>query len=293
MLAAVAVASCAKDAPDYPGNPDAKHGTLVIQSEVKQELAALTRAGQVNLHDLGYTGTPGRHVLVTSLDNTSFNDVVTGAEKSGLEPGRYMVTIGSESEMPDYVLPGTETVVKVKNAPRHANRSTLVPLCKEGVNMPYFEGHSTVEVKAGVKTPAKVTMAVANTVVRIRFTERFRNYFENGAVFTLKTKAGFSGTVSYTKGTVEPARYFYVQSREFTISGTARRQDPSPGIIEAKAVTIEPYTVSGPARQTLYTYTFDVEEAGSASAKVGITVNAEPVGTIEYDIDLNPNPEGR
>ncbi len=156
----------------------------------------------------------------------------------------------------------------------------------EGADMPYFEGRARLRVVAGIEpTPVRVTVKVANTIVRIAFTERFRGYFANGAKFTLTTDAGNEFDVDYTAGAKEKTTYFYVRPARFTIAGEATKQAPSP--------TLPPQTVkfaatvnAAPAAGTLYTYTFDLSDAGSTDGVI-FTLNDDPIRTEIIDEELN------
>ena len=264
MLAATTFVSCTKDS-DYPA---ANSGSLSLQTTTVTVLGNITRAdgGQVNLSDLGYTATPIERVLVTCIDeSSSFNRAFESPDSynhdynTPLEPGRYLVTIGSQKPLPDYTTPDGKTIEKLKAPYYTGDRSALIPQCTEGENLPYFEGTAEVEVVAGETKPVTVTLEVANTVVCVKFTDTFKNYFDNGAEITLKSKNGFTRTISYTHENKTVAeQYFYVRPQEFTLSGTAMRQDPSPGIIEAKPVELS-YTEKNPAKRTLYTIEEDVE----------------------------------
>ena len=290
LLAVTAIVSCAKDAP-RPDAPDGtRAGTLTLWADAELDLGAVTRAGEgtkVPLKELGYTGTPLQRVLVTALDaELDFNEVYDSPsdynkENPQLTPGRYMVTVGSNRPLPDYAT-AAGTKVEAWDAPFYDGaRSELIPQVKEGENLPYFEGRSEVTVINGETVGVDVHMYVANTVVRVRFSDNFKKYFASGADFELKTKAGASFKLNYTT----EEKCFYVRPQEFTISGTALRQEPSPGIIEAVPVVITPYTEPAPAPTTLYTYTFDVSEVGGKGFT--ITINDQLLDADEQDTELN------
>lgn len=307
MLAAAALASCTKN----PSGQTDGAGTLRIEGENEPFVSALTRAdGRVELSELGQTAPDpmGLRTLISCMDTRidlgggqpwkeydSADDA--NAEQALYLPAGYVVTLAMPTEdgvLPSYAVLSSGETVSGFDRPYYAGGGTLIPVVAEGRNLPYFEGRAEVTVRKQETATARVTLKVANAAVRIRFSEAFRNYFENGAEILLKTRAAGSAegntfTVSYGQ---DEDTVFWIRPQGFTLSGSAVRQDPSPGIIEARPVRFEDYVVKDAdvRPQTLYTYVFDMEEAGNVAEKgIRITVNSEPVGIIDDEIELNPD----
>ena len=115
-----------------------------------------------------------------------------------------------------------------------------------------------------VNIPAKL----ANAIVKLEFTENFKNYFANGAQMKITSGNGNEWSIDY-----ENTPYIFVESgKTVTISGQATKQRPS--------ATVEPAVVVFDAVEkslapcTIYTYKYDVSTAGSVS--VTFSLNNEP-----------------
>lgn len=265
-VAALAVGCSKSEGTDAPE----RYGTLRVEAAFDAALEAVTRA-RVELPDgttvpadpmneLGMrvvSRTPGISYSSSFLPVSNYNP-----KRNLLREGDYRLTFFS-----------TPTYVGIANI-------------EEGVNKPYFE--STVEVSVAALQQTEVTTAVglANTIVRIGFTERFQNYFPNGATFTLKTAAGNSFEVKYTADDhTVPENYWFVRPAAFTISGHATKQTPS-STADPQTVRFEDTVNSAVKPRTLYTYTFDVSGVGD-TGEVIVTINDEPVRTELLDEELN------
>ena len=209
---------------------------------------------------------------------------------------------GDGSELPDYTTRDGETVENMNAAEyRHEHPAEkLIPDVPEGegADFVYFEGHEEVLLEPKSHKDVEVTVRVANTVVSVEFTEAFRSYFGNGATVTLTTKNGFTAeAAAYTAETADEQtadKYFWVQPQSFTLSATAARQSPSPGIFDADIRRLDDYTVADPAPQTWYRCVYDVTNVGNTSTGthggITVTLNGEPVYTEDLgDEEMNPN----
>lgn len=157
----------------------------------------------------------------------------------------------------------------------------------EGIDLPYFEGSARLHVLAGIEpTDVRIKARVMNTIVRIEFTDRFKGYFANGATFKLTTAAGNEFTVGYTaEDPATPEIYHYIRPAAFTISGEATKQRPSASM-QAPTVKFADTVNAAPDASTLYTYTFDLSEAGNTD-EATITLNDTPISTETIDEELN------
>lgn len=328
LLTAAAAISCGKEAPAYPGSEgpaqSAGKGRIALDLTVAPILDAETRAAQIPLSSIGITAPDANllRVLIACKNRDivlngnnpyeAYNSVTVfnSAEKE-FEPADYFLTLGStkaavpaatRNALPHYTTAGGQTVTNVE-APYHADRErgTLIPQIGEGENLPYYEATGTVTVTDGETATASLTARLANAVVCVDFTDAFKHYFENGARIRIDTKALVAGSSDVTtcagsfvvdapKWSAYAKRYFFVRPNQpVTLSGTALRQDPSPDMGLNKEVVLSGYTSVPLAPQTLYTFRFDIAGVGSSSGKIVVTLNDEPVGTIDEEIELNPN----
>lgn len=289
-------------------------GTLRIRGESAGIMAVRTRAeGQKTLAELGETvpDPAGLHTLISCkgrewlLDGENpWKEYASVSAANGADvlymPADYIVTLASAA-FPSYKDLSSGQTVSSTERPYYTGGGTLVPQVAEGRHLPYFEGRAEVTMPKSGNVTAHVTLGIANTAVCIRFTDAFRHYFENGAEFQIKTRSLGDGADATTAGNTFTVTYdsgegdlFWIRPQGFVISGTATRQDPSPGIIDAKPIRFEDYTAKDAdvKPQTLYTYTFDIQNAGSTSGEGGgirVTLNDEPIEIIEEDVELNPN----
>ena len=175
---------------------------------------------------------------------------------------------------------------------------------EEGTGKPYFEGSASgIEVKKRKTAEASVSVRVANTAVCFEFTDAFRSYFVE-AQMTLLTDSGMKVDFGYGHNRSYQKEYYWINPRGFSLSGSVRRQDPSPGILESQQTVLDDMVVAdGEVKpQYLYTYRFDIAAAGSTEDNasewhgVRITVDGSPIETIDItddegnpDFELNPD----
>lgn len=266
LLAAALLIGCSKEAADASS---AGYGTLHPDAECLQVVDARTRT----------------QVALPAGDYTVPQVAELGLRVESADPeydfAQEWETLDSYDPHSDWLWATHYTVILFSGG-TYAGATA----CPEGIDMPYFEGRTRLRVVAGLEpTPVFVTVRVANTIVRIAFTERFRSYFPNGAAFTLTTDAGNEFPVKYTAGEPEPTTYFYIRPTRFAIAGEATKQAPSP--------TLPPQTVkfaetvnASPEAGALYTYTFDVSGAGHTDG-VTFTLNDDPIRTEVVDEELN------
>lgn len=266
LLAAVSLTGCSEDAGDASA---AGYGTLRVAAECLQVVDARTRT-QVAL--------PAGDYAVPQVAELGLRVESADPEYDFVQEWE---TLGSYDPHNDWLWATHYTVTLFQG------EEYLGPAgAPEGIDMPYFEGSARLRVTAGIEpTPVHVAVRVANTIVRIAFSERFRGYFPNGAAFALTTDAGNEFTVRYTAGEQEPETYFYIRPARFSIAGEATKQAPSP--------TLPPQTVKfaqtvndAPDAGALYTYTFDVSGTGHTDGVV-FTLNDDPIRTEIIDEELN------
>ncbi len=266
LLLALLTAACSKHVGEVAATG---YGTLGVEAECMQVVDARTRA---------YVELPAGNYSVPEVAELGLR--VESADPE-YDFAQEWETLESYDPANDWLWATLYTVILFDGTEYRGAKASV-----EGVDMPYFEGRARLRVVAGIEpSPVHVTVKVANTIVRIVFTERFKGYFANGAKFTLTTDAGNEFAVNHTAGAKEKATYFYVRPARFTIEGEATKQAPSP--------TLPPQTVkfaatvnAAPEAGTLYTYTFDISDAGSTD-EVIFTLNDDPIRTEIIDEELN------
>jgi len=250
LLAAALLAGCDKET----ATPTEGYGTLALQAECVPTVEALTRAEQIP-----FPGElPAAADLALSVESTDPEHPYT----------QVWERMGDYDSQEDYLFATTYRLTLFSGTEPGLDNSP------EGIDLPYFEGSAEAAVAIGVES-TRVTLKarLINTIVRVRFTDRFQGYFGGGAEFKLKTAAGGAFDIGYT--TAENC--YYVRPAKFSIEGQATKQRPS--------ATTEPPTVKfaetvneTPAPCTLYDYTFDVTGTGD-TGQVQITLNDEPIRT--------------
>ncbi len=276
---AAALAACSKgDAPD----PDAASGfgSLAVEAVCEPVVEAVTRA-QVALP--AGTEIPDWREMTMRIVNPT----------PGIEYGRAWARVANYNKKTDQLPEGrgyTVTIFSTSTWREDAKENkTNVDYVEEGVDKPYFEGVvSDVAIERRKETPVEIKARLANTIVRIEFSDTFRNYFAGGATFTLRTAAGNAFTTGYEADDPTVAEtYWYVRPAAFTISGRATKQTPS-ATADPETVQFREVVNSAVQPTTLYTYRFDITGVGGTEG-VEITLNGQPVATETIDEELNPD----
>lgn len=154
-------------------------------------------------------------------------------------------------------------------------------LTEEGYDKAAFRGEQTFTVTARQNTEVAITAHIVNALVKVTVTDNFRRYFTGGWQLTLTTAAGNSFDVSEPSD--EP---IFMAPESFSITGTATKQPNASGA-DGVTVTLPEMSRDNLAAQTLYTVTFDVSTAGSATLE--ILLDDTPVESITIDNELNDN----
>lgn len=267
LVAAMFVA-CSKENTEFRSDIPAGYGEMSITTALTPVIEAQTRA-QVEL--------PAGTTIPS--DAMQFNLSIVSTD----EAHSYN---NSWSAVSDYSPKKDLLYATTYNVTIHTPSLDGVASSEEGLDKPYFEGTSPVTVVARTQTPVEVKASLANSIVRIVFTDNFKGYFPNGADFKLTTAAGNEFKIGYTADdhSVEEL-YWFVRPTSFTIVGTATKQRPSASV-EPQSVTFAETLNSAVAPRTLYTYTFDVKGVGTTGS-VTITLNDTPIATEESDHEMN------
>ena len=143
---------------------------------------------------------------------------------------------------------------------------------QEGENKPYFEATLGYNVVARQHKKLDMQAALANSIVKVEFTETFKSYFENGAAIEILSGNGNEWVVDYTT-----SPYIFVESgKDLTISGSAIKQRPSANVEPETVNFLE--VVKTMEACKMYLYKFDVSTAGCVS--VNVTITNEPTEEV-------------
>ncbi|MDE5975540.1 MAG: DUF4493 domain-containing protein, partial [Muribaculaceae bacterium] len=131
----------------------------------------------------------------------------------------------------------------------------------EGFSTPYFQGSADVAVRLGEETSSTVTATLANSMVSIRYSDKFRAMFPQYQA--LLTSAGHSAPVVFVKEETRPA---YMSPRNIEFSLTLTNQQGLQQTVVPARFTANP--------QTHYVVMVDVkEEVGVATLDVAFEEN--------------------
>lgn len=141
---------------------------------------------------------------------------------------------------------------------------------EEGFDKPYFVGTSDFTVTPEETTEVSVNAALGNTVVLIRCSDAFANYFSD---YTFRVVRGGQQIAEFVKGETRGA---FVDGYRFSIEGTIAGP--------TKEYTFnKDYTSL--AEATAYTFNFDVSNVGGSSITISFN---DTVETVELgDLELN------
>lgn len=142
----------------------------------------------------------------------------------------------------------------------------------EGFGKPYFTGTESFEVKGGETAEISVPVALGNTLIRIRCSENFKNYYKDYS-FVL-----YRGNVDIAEFVKDETRAAFFDGYKVSLRGTMRTETGA-----EKTFAPDEYTNLAPA--TIYTLELDVANIGSSA--VTVTFN-NTVETVELgDVELN------
>lgn len=265
LLATVLLAGCAKEADEAPATG---YGTLRVAASCSAVVVAETRAeAQAEIPAATIPAVAELGLLVESADpQYDFSQV--------------WPTLGSYDSKSDYLWATNYRITLFSGA------EPGVEHAPEGIDRPYFEGSATKLVSVGVEaTRIDITARLANTAVRILFTDRFQGYFGGGASFTLTTDAGTEIIAGYQAGEKAEPQYCYVRPARFVISGEATKQTPS-ATQPAQTMRFAEQVNDEVKACRMYTYVYDVTGVGD-TGEVVITLNDRPIRTEIIDEELN------
>ena len=263
-LAAVAIA-CSK-ADDEATMVNCPEGTGIVSFGVAPALVIEGTRAQVQLPE--GTTVPAGADFALAISST---DAGTGYQ------GGTWTSVASfnENYKKNYFVAGMYDAVVTSGDP-----------AQEGENKPYFRGEVQYNVNARQLVNVTIPAKLANSIVKVEFTDTFKSYFENGAAITITSGNGSEWAVDY-----DTTPYIFVESgKKVTISGSAIKQKPS-ATVDAPTVVFDAVEKTL-AACTMYTYKYDVSTAGNVSVTIEITnkpTETVEVGTEELNDDAVPN----
>ena len=141
----------------------------------------------------------------------------------------------------------------------------------EGFDKPYFVGSTTFTVVGGQPIEVSIPVKLGNTVVRLEFSESFRNYYKD---YSFKLSRGNTDIALFPK---DETRAAFLDGYRVTLSGTYSS--------EIKEYTFnKDYT--GLKAATAYKFVFNVNNVGGAT--LSITFKEGYTETVELgDYELN------
>ena len=148
--------------------------------------------------------------------------------------------------------------------------ATYGSLEEEGFDKPYFTGTAEFAVVPEQMTEVPVNVALGNTIVLVRCTDSFRNYYSD---YTFKVVRDADQIATFVK---DETRGAFVDGYKLTIEGTVT------GPSNTKTFKKD-YTSLREA--TAYTFNFDASNVGGTAITISFN---DTVETVELnDIDLN------
>lgn len=256
LLTALAMAAIACSKSDEVQMIDAPEGMGIVNFSVMPTLAVEGTRAQVNLPE-GTTVPAGGDFALQILKN----------ESTGYDGGTWgSVATFNENYKKTYFVQGYYNAIVTYGNPS-----------EEGVNKPFFKGDFSYNIIARQKADITIPAKLANSIVKVEFSDTFKKYFENGANITISTENETDGVKNKWTVDYSSSPYIFVESgKKVTIAGTATKQRPS-ATVEPEVVTFD-NVEKNLAACTLYTYRYDVSTAGSVS--VSISISNEPTEII-------------
>lgn len=159
------------------------------------------------------------------------------------------------------------------NVGNYSAKATHGSTSVEAFETPCFEGIEEFTILNDQTTPVVINASIANAVVKIEWSDAFKNYFTD-YTFTLTTAAG-----TEIPFVADETRRAFIDPSTFRVTGTATTQTGASVQINKEFTNI--------VARTLYTIKFDVNGGNVGSATITISFNDEPVAEIPVNIELN------
>ena len=140
----------------------------------------------------------------------------------------------------------------------------------EGFDKPFFTGEETFSIVGAQVTDVKISVSLGNTVILVRCTDNFRNYYQD---YTFNLVRDGQTIASFVKDETKAA---FVDGYKISLQGSV-----------TSATKTQTFTkdYSGLKEATAYTILFDASNVGGVT--ITVTFN-DTVETVELgDIELN------
>lgn len=264
-LAAMLAVACSKS-DDEAAMVNCPEGTGIVSFGVAPALVIEGTRAQVKLPE--GTTVPGGDAFALAISSNDAGTKYQGGEWTS-------VASFNENYKKTYFVAGVYDAVVTWGDPT-----------QEGENEPYYKGEVQYNVNARKQVDVTIPAKLANSIVKVEFTDDFKSYFENGAAITITSGNGNEWNVDY-----DTTPYIFVESgKEVVIAGEATKQKPS-ATVDAPVVKFDDVKKTL-AACTMYTYKYDVSTAGKVSVEITITnepTETIPVGTEELNDDAVPD----
>lgn len=154
----------------------------------------------------------------------------------------------------------------------------------EGADKPCFAGRQEFTIVPRRTVEVAVTALLANTKVQVVCTDNFLAYFHD-ASFRVTTQAGNEFPFRYGfEGQTYTDAPVYVQPTSFTVAGSAFKQTGA-------EVPFTPQRCPEAKPQTLYTYRFDVSQAGQTVVHIYLDDTLSEIRTVDEELNDNAKPD--
>lgn len=154
----------------------------------------------------------------------------------------------------------------------------------EGADKPCFAGRQEFTIVPRRTVEVAVTALLANTKVRVVCTDNFLAYFHD-ASFRVTTAAGNEFPFRFGfDAQADSDAPVYVQPTSFTVSGSAFKQTGT-------EVTFTPQSCPEAKPQTLYTYRFDVSQAGQTVVQIYLDDTLSESREVDEELNDNAKPD--
>ena len=141
---------------------------------------------------------------------------------------------------------------------------------EEGFGKPFFTGDAAFTIKGGEQIAVSIPVDLGNTVVRMTFTDSFKNYYPE---YSFKLTRDGNTIVDFVKGETRAA---FVDGWKFKLEGIL--------IGEMTQTTIsKDYSNLNPA--TAYTFNFDVTNVGGASLTIKFNDTVETIDLGDHELN--------
>ena len=141
---------------------------------------------------------------------------------------------------------------------------------EEGFDKPFFTGSADFVIQGAQSTEVKIQVSLGNTVILVKCTENFKNYYED---YSFNLVRDGKTIATFAKGQTKAA---FVDGYKISLEGTVKSATKTQSFSKD-------YTNLHEA--TAYTVIFDVNNVGGAS--ITVTFNNEIVEVPLGDIELN------